>query len=106
MRVARVACGRASRAAAAVDRARGPARALLGRGVGAVRARHGRASGRGDGPRARPERAVPADGLARLLGAPLEPGHEDVRAGDHRSPQEVRREHPGRGVPSAAAVHR
>lgn len=33
-------------------------------------------------------------------------GQQDLRAGDHRAPQEVRREHPGRGVPPDAAVHR
>lgn len=97
---------RASHAAAAGDGARGPAHPVLGRRDGALRERHGGAPGRGDGAGAGPQRAVPAVGLARLLGAPVEPGHEDVRAGDHGAPQEVRREHPGRGLPPGAAVHR
>lgn len=93
-------------AAAAGDGARGPPHPLLGRRVGALRPRHGGAPGRRHGAGARPQRAVPAVGLARLLRAPVEPGHQDLRAGDHGAPQEVRREHPGRGLPSAPAVHR
>lgn len=88
------------------DGARGPAHPVLGRGVGPLRARHGGAPGRGDGAGARPQRAVPALRLARLLRAPVEPGHQDLRAGDHRAPQEVRREHPRRRLPPAAALHR
>lgn len=80
---------RAPHAATAGDGSRGPPHPVLGRGVGALRARHGRASGRCDGPGARPQRAVPAVRLARLLGAPLELGHEDLRAGDHGAPQKV-----------------
>lgn len=71
-----------------------------------MRPRHGGPPGRRHGPSAGPQRPLPPLRLARLLRAPLEPGHEDLRAGDHRPPQEVRREHPGRGLPSAAAVHR
>lgn len=93
-------------AAAAGDGARGPAHPLLGRGVGPLRARHGGAPGRRHGAGAGPQRPVPAVGLARLLRAPVEPRHQDVRAGDHGAPQEVRREHPGRGVPPAATLHR
>lgn len=88
------------------DGARGPTHPVLGRGVRSMRARDGRPPRRGHRARARSQRAVPALRLARLLGPPLEPGHEDVRARDHRSPQEVRREHLGRGVPPAAAVYR
>lgn len=97
---------RAPVAAAAGDGARGPPHPLLGRRVGPLRARHGGAPGRGHGAGAGPQRAVPAVGQPRLLRAPVEPGHQDLRAGDHGAPQEVRREHPGRGLPPAAALHR
>lgn len=97
---------RAPHAAAAGVGARGPAHPLLGHGVGPLRARHGGAPGRRHGAGAGPQRAVPAVGLARLLRAPLEPRHQDLRAGDHRAPQEVRREHPRRRLPPAAALHR
>lgn len=93
-------------AASAGDGARGPPHPLLGRRVGALRAYHGGAPGRRDGAGAGPQRPVPAVGQPRLLRAPVEPGYEDVRAGDHGAPQEVRREHPGRGVPPAAALYR
>lgn len=96
----------APHAAAAGDGARGPPHPLLGRGLGPRGARHGGAPGRRHRPGARPQRPVPAVRLARLLRAPVEPRHQDVRAGDHGAPQEVRREHPRRGLPPAAALHR
>lgn len=88
------------------DGARGPAHPLLGLGVGPLRARHGGAPGRRHRPGARPQRALPAVRLPRLLGAPVEPRHQDLRAGDHRAPQEVRREHPRRRLPPSPALHR
>lgn len=96
----------APHAAAAGDGARGPAHPLLGRRVGPLRARHGGAPGRRHRPRPRPQRPLPPLRLPRLLRAPLEPRHQDLRAGDHRAPQEVRREHPRRRLPPPPAVHR
>lgn len=97
---------RAPHAARAGDGARGPAHPLLGLRLRPLRARHGGAPGRRHRPRARPQRPLPPVRLARLLRAPVEPRHQDLRAGDHRAPQEVRREHPRRRLPPAAALHR
>lgn len=95
----------APHAASTRDRARGPPHPFLGRRVGAVRARNGGAPRRRHGARARPQRALPPLRLPRLFRAPLEPGHQDVRARDHGASQEVRREHPRCRLPPAPAVH-
>lgn len=41
----------------------------------------------------------------RLLGAPVDAGQQDVRAGDHGSQEEARRGHSWRGLPPLTALH-
>ncbi|CAG9822648.1 unnamed protein product [Phaedon cochleariae] len=92
-------------AAADGDGARGPAHPVLGQRDGEDGTLDGSASGRGDELGGRSERAVSAFRLARLLDPAVALGQQDLRPGDHRPPEEVRREHPGRRLPPLQAVH-
>lgn len=95
-----------SNSAAPCDGSRGSSHPFLGRRFRSLCARDGRPPGRRDGSGTGSERPVPAVGFPRLFRAPVEPGHQDLRAGDHCSQEEVRREHPGCGLPPPPAVHR
>ena len=87
-------------------RPRGSPHPLLRQRDGQGGAGDGGAPGRRHQSGRRPQRPVPALGQPRLQRAALEPRQQTVRPGDHRAPQEERREHPLCRLPPDQAVHR